>query len=179
MFNFRQEISTIQQELRLLNKNLAQAEPCTTTPPPTLSESSASSQPPPVPKNLRGNEYSLRQFQYNQQRLNYRKQLRKESLQRGRQQDDSGSGSTKHEEKITVLPGTDAIHSWLQENEYKKKWFRLDAYQKRTKLREFAAAFPEIANTWSVSVEELCLKKYNKTIQYNAEKCMIDAVLLP
>ena len=157
MFNFRQEISTIQQEIRMLNQNLHQtlADNAVPRPPTSVSgESSVNSTKKP-PKELRGNEYSLRQLQYQQQRLNYRKKMRKESLQRGREESDTADSK---QQEVTLLSSTEAVDAWLQENDYKKKWYRLDAYQKKKKLEEFTTKCPEVAATWSVDVEELCSK---------------------
>lgn len=158
----------------MLNRNLKSNE-STSASSVISSDADASAAQKPV-KELRGNEYSLRQLQYKQQRLNNRRQQRKESLKRGRIEDTDTEAGSKKMEEVTTMNSMEAVETWIQENEYKKKWFRLDAYQKRKKLEEYVAAFPKHAEKWTVSLKDLCSKKYNKQIVYDAETCTVKAV---
>jgi hypothetical protein len=74
-------------------------------------------------KNIQGNKYELSQFQYKVSSLNYRRNLKK--------------NIGKKPENINNLNNMDELSKFIQENDYKKIWSKLDNFQKKKKLIEY------------------------------------------
>lgn len=106
-----------------------------------------------------GNNYQLNQYQFKQNCLNYKRNLNKKI----------------HETKI--IDTTEEMIEFLNNNDYKKNWNKLDCYQKKTKIKEFMSNNKEN----SINYLELFLNKkiINKNIIYDKEKKQITSINLP
>jgi hypothetical protein len=110
--------------------------------------------------------YNLEQHKSKQKYLNYKRNLKKYPL--------------GHTENYNTFESMDKLSSFLTNNEYKKKWNRLDNYQKKIKIKEYIDSLIkngelllENKNELYIQLEILLNKKKLKNVNYDLELCYI------
>lgn len=107
--NYDKDIKTIRNNILKLNSSLNYKIDS------TIKESNI--------RNIQGNKYELSQFQYKVSSLNYKRSIKK--------------NMNKAPENINNLNNMDELSKFIQENDYKKKWSKLDNFQKKQKIIEY------------------------------------------
>ena len=153
------EIENIVEKIRLINKTIRQETVSIIE--PTLKTTSIDS-----------GSYQIDKHKWKQQCINYRRELRK-----------NPHGENK--KMINVFENTKDLSDFLNKTEYKKKWNRLDSYQKRVKVKEY---IDHLINTGELSIEQskliqikldvLIHSKKLKKVDYDIENACIKNIEL-
>lgn len=72
-----------------------------------------------------GNTYALEQFNRHQNYLTYKRSIKK------------NPDGLNTETKYNILESNDILETYIEENDYKKPWNKLDKYQKKIKITEY------------------------------------------
>ena len=99
-------ISDVNEQIKIMNKQVTNSEPINVN---TVLKKNKPSQ----------NNYHLQQFQYKQNCINYKKDLKKKKSD------------------ITTINSTEELIELIEKYDYKKKWIKLDNYQKKQKINEY------------------------------------------
>ena len=123
-------------------------------------------------KNIKGNVYELSQFQWKVSSLNYKRNLRK--------------NIGKNDESINNLDNMEQLYKLISENDYKKKWNKLDNYQKKRKLIQYVSYLVDSGQINSLLKETLnneLIKKLNNkklksstVVNYNKDNFKIESI---
>lgn len=154
------EIENIVERIRLLNKTIRQETVSIIE--PTLKTTSIDN----------SGSYQLDQHKWKQQCINYRRELRK-------------NPHGEHKKMFNVFENTNDLSDFLNKHEYKKKWNRLDNYQKRVKVKEY---IDHLVNKGELSIEHskllqikldvLIHSKKLKKVDYDIENACIKSIEL-
>ena len=106
-----------------------------------------------------GNIYALNQYKFNQNRVDYIRNINK-----------------KPDKSVTHEDNEDFFNMLLK-NDYKKTWSRLSSFQKKTKLTEFVQVDNSLSNDEKKDKLKLLLENINsKTIKYDINTQIIISV---
>lgn len=158
--NFDKDIDTLRNQIAELNKQIS-------------NESNINNVDElPKQKVIKGNTYALSQFQYRVSSLNYRRTMKK--------------NVDKKEENINSLDSMKELNSFISENDYKKKWNKLDNYQKKKKLVQYINQLiqkniitSEEKKNITANLMDLLKKgklKSNNVVNYNLDNKMIESI---
>ena len=125
-------------------------------------------------KKLNGNRHELSQFQYRVSSINYKRNLKKNMY--------------KKPEIINNLESMDELSQFIQENDYRKKWTKLDNFQKKKKLLEYINDLintcvldisfkTQLHNVLKINLENKKLKS-NKIVNYDTNTLKIVSISL-
>lgn len=118
----------------------------------------------PIKQNDSGNTYALNQYQFNQSRLDYQRNLHKKK------------------QDITTYENNQEFFDMLMKNDYSKPWSRLSLYQKKTKLTEYVQSLTTInmqqrKEKLSEYLKKINDKQFQKNIQYDQSTQVIKNIL--
>ena len=158
--NFDKDIDTLRNQIAELNKQIS-------------NESNINNVDElPKQKVIKGNAYALSQFQYRVSSLNYRRTMK--------------NNVDKKEENINSLDSMKELNSFISENDYKKKWNKLDNYQKKKKLVQYINQLiqqniitSEEKKNITANLMDLLKKgklKSNNVVNYNLDNKMIESI---
>lgn len=164
--NYYKDIDNIRKNIDLLNKTL------------TNSINNTDDNKSEKIKNYNGNRYDLSNFQYRVSSMNYKRNLKRDI--------DILNGKSK--ENINLVDSIDKLSDLIEKQDYKKKWNKLDNYQKKKKIIQYGKHlvneniidekhYDNLINDLFELLKNKKLKSSNSVV-YNVEECTINSIKL-
>ena len=165
--NFMEEIDTIVERIEKLNKNILNSNSNSKIHMVDKKQPKDELKVTPITNHK---NYKLDQHKWKQQYINYKRNLRK----------DPTGENTK---SFNVFQNNNDLSDFLKKNEYKKKWNRLDNYQKKVKVKEYLRQLVDL-DELSIEKSKLLIIKFDilinskklKKVDYDSENCKIVSI---